>query len=230
MRFFIIFLLALSIACPVAAERFLGFNPGDRLADATKRFPNATFEENRPAWLQPYQRLVQITGAGIDGVVALKLEHEVDALASRLKDIAIKQLNHVTLTETETWALANYPKILERLRESPPLDPWEVKDIRWEPPRSLSAKSIAEKYGPPETDEQNEQFRRVLRWEKRGITAYLSEAGVVQVLIFDFSLGDIICASRWKQGSECDPLDPAGTKRKPTAKQPAQNAKPTRSR
>lgn len=225
MRLLFIFLIALSVVLPVAAERFLGFSPGDRLTDVRRRYPNANFEEKRAAWLQPYQRLVQINGPGIDGVVAIKLEHEVDALASKLKDLAVKQVNRIPLTGTEAWAFETFPRMLERLRENPPLDPWEVKDIRWEPPKSIVLKSITGKYGPPEKDELDEQFRRVLRWEERGITAYISEVDVVQVLIFDFSIGDIICASRWKQGSECDPLDPAGTKREPAPKKLPQNAK-----
>lgn len=225
MRFFIILSIALSVAPHVAAERFLGFSPGDRLTDAHKRYPNATFEEERPAWLQPYQRLIKITGSGIDGVVALKLEHEVDAIASTLKDLAVKNANRIPFTPRESLAFESLQRTIKRLRESPPPDPWEVKDIRWEPPKPIVLKALTGKYGSPEKDEQDEQFRRVLKWETRGVTAYLNGADVVQLLIFDFSLGDHLCASRWKQGDKCDPLNPTGIKRKPAIEKPSQNGK-----
>ena len=38
------------------AEIFMGIMPNDSIADIKRKFPNATFEDIRPAWLQDEDR------------------------------------------------------------------------------------------------------------------------------------------------------------------------------
>jgi hypothetical protein len=220
MRIILVLAITLLSSSVATAERFLGTMPDERLSEFSSRYPNAKYEELRPAWLQPYQRLVQISGSGVEGVVAFKLEHEVDSLASQLKTLAIKQANRGTLTDNESWALANYPDRLSRLQKSPPPDPWEIKDVRWQPAVSVPLKSAIAKYGTPDKDELDEQFKRLIRWDRRGITAYVAADDTLQLIVFEFTIGDILCGPRWKKSEPCDPLDPAGSgnnKEKPAA-------------
>ncbi len=193
----------------VHAERFMGVLPGDRLTNLRALFPRAEFEELKPVWLKPHERLIQITGNssnGIAGIVAFKLEHEVDALAAILRGVAEKQVNRIELSEMEAYALANWPERLARLRSNAPADPWEVDDIRWVPPDDLQIKTVIGKYGKPSSDELDEQFRRKVSWEKRGITAFVNKDDTINVIVFRFTIGDRFCASEWRASKECDPV------------------------
>jgi hypothetical protein len=211
MRAVFILAAALLASGSALAERFMGIQPGDRLANIQALFPRAELEELKPAWLQPYQRLVQISGTtsnGVSGIVAFKLEHEVDSMAALLRGIAGKQANRTDLSEAEAYILTYWPKRLEQLRSAPPADPWEVDDIRWVPPEPLLIKTAIAKYGPPNKDELDEQFRRVVKWETRGITAFVNKDDTISVIVFRFTLGDRLCATKWRASKECDPLKP----------------------
>lgn len=101
---------------------------------------------------------------------------------------------------------------MEQLRANPPVDPWEIKDVRWEPSNTLPLKATTTKYGKPDSDETDEQFRRILNWEQRGISAYVSTTDKITLLIFEFTIGDYFCKGKWAEGETCDPLDPSGSK------------------
>ena len=125
-----------------------------------------------------------------------------------LAELTAKQVNRIELSKFEQWALENLPGRLERLQVQPPTDPWEVKDIRWEPPTVVTLKQLIAKYGKPETDNSDEQFRRVAEWKKRGVTAYLSDSGNVELIVYSFTFGDYACKSIWEKGKDCDSTNP----------------------
>jgi len=144
----------------------------------------------------------------MDGVLGVKLEHKIETMARHLTQLAIKQANRTQLSAWELRALKDWPDRLEQLRANPPTDPWEIKDVRWEPSSSLPLKATTTKYGKPDKDETDEQFRRVLRWEQRGISAYVGSPDTVTLLVFEFTIGDYLCMSEWAKNESCDPLNP----------------------
>ena len=186
------------VAC---AEEFLGIGPKSRLQDLRAQFPNARFGELKPAWLKPHQRLIDVAGVGIDGELAVKLEHEVEGTRLLAKEVAIRQARGV-LEESQSFLLEGMPERLERLERSPPADPWEVKEIRWQPPNPIPIKAASQRYGVPDSDKTDEQFRRVVEWEKRGVTGYVNNEDQVTLFIYSFTIRDYLCAMR-------DPAPPA---------------------
>lgn len=198
------------------AEGFLGIGPKTRLQDLRGQFPNARFTDLRPAWLKPHQRLIDIAGPGIDGELAVKLEHEVEGTRLLAKELATRQVRG-TLEYWQGFLLHDMPERIERLEASPPTDPWEVKDIRWQPVTPVSLKAASRRYGAPESDTTDEQFRRVIEWKKRGITGYANAEDQVTLLVFSFTVRDYVCAGREPVSPACaDPDLPA-----PKAAQPA---------
>ena len=228
MRLLISFIVLATLSTPAMAERFLGLMPGDRLTSIKSKYPNAAYEELKPAWLQPYQRLIQIAGSGIDGVVAVKLSHEADSMAAALKELAVKQANRIELTRLEQRALETWPDRLARLREKPPDDPWELKDVRWEPSVPVALKQTLVRYGKPERDEIDEQFRRVVEWKRRGITAYVSASETVTLFIYEFSFGDQLCKSLWEKNEPCDAMNPMASFPKLPEEKPTRPTPPKR--
>lgn len=202
------------------AERYLGISPDDRLTDVKRRLPNATFQDSTPAWLQSYQRLIKLSGPGIDGMLGILFEHESDRLAAMLKQVAIKQANGGQLSRLEAEALQTYPTRIELMRASPSPDPWIVQEVRWQPQGVLLLKTLVSRYGPPERDALNEQFQREVFWPRRGISADIQNDESVQLLTFQFTISDHFCSIAWKRGDQCDP----------TPKQtPVPRVRPTRS-
>lgn len=84
--------------------------------------------------------------------------------------------------------------MIERLEASPPADPWEVKEIRWQPPIAVPLPTASRRYGAPDSDTTDEQFRRVVAWSKRGVTGYVNEVGRVEMFVFSFTVREYACA------------------------------------
>ena len=208
------------------AERYLGISPNDRLTDVKRRLPNATYLESTPAWLQSHQRLIKLSGPGVEGVVGILFMHEADELASFLKQVAVKQANRGELSSLEAEALRTYPSKIDSLRASPPPDPWIVQEIRWQPSGVVLLKTLITRYGSPERDALNEQFQREVFWFGRGISADILDNESVQLLTFQFTFGDYLCSNSWKRGEECDPNPKRSPK--PTVR-PSRNPSPAAS-
>ncbi|MEK8034927.1 hypothetical protein AACH06_29275 [Ideonella sp. DXS29W] len=175
-------------------EGFLGISAKSRLQDLKTQFPNATLTELEPVWLQPHQRLIQISGVGIDGSLAVKLEHEVEATRLLAVELAKRQADK----SIESWQaelLQGLPEKVASLQRNPPSDPWEVKDIRWEPPTPVPLRSALARYGKPDSDKSDEQFRRVVEWSSKGVTAYVDQSEAISVFVYTFTLRDYLCAN-----------------------------------
>jgi hypothetical protein len=132
-------------------------------------------------------------------------------MAALLKGVAQKQANRVELTSVEVLVLRDWPGRLVSLRQSPPPDPWKVRNIRWSPPKAVPIRQVLERFGTPEKDGTDEQFRRVLEWPRRGAMAYVSSDESVDLFVFEFTIGDHFCGSFWQHGRPCDPLNPAAS-------------------
>jgi hypothetical protein len=173
----------------------MGINARSRMANLQTLFPNAKFTDSKPAWLKPYQRLIEVSGPGIEGSLALKIEHEVEGSRVLAKELAVRQANKTL----EPWQGSLMPYLSNKLAEwenNPPADPWEVKDIRWAPPTPITIRAASSKYGQPESDGLDEQFHRILSWPKRGITAYVDVNDKITLFVFSFTTREYICADQ----------------------------------
>lgn len=198
----VIVILTLLISGPAGAEAFMGINAKSRLEDVRSLFPNAKFVDLKPAWLQPHQRLIQIHGDGIPGTLAIQVENEVESTRILAKELAIRQANG----QNEQWqsmVLEGLPERIARLQSNPPMDPWEVKDIRWEPPAPITLKTTITRYGPAGSDKIDEQFRRVVEWPNRGIVAYVNQSEQVDLFTFSFTMMDYACVGANANLSAC---------------------------
>lgn len=199
---------ALTICMHVAhGEGFMGITAKSRLHDLKTQFPNATLTELKPVWLQPHQRLIQVSGIGINGTLAVKLEHEVEATRLLYVELAKRQADN----SIESWQaelLQGLPEKVTNLQRNPPSDPWEVKDIRWEPPTPVPLRSALARYGKPDSNKSDEQFRRVVEWSSKGVTAYVDQREVISVFIYTFTLQDYLCANLPDACKNIDREDP----------------------
>lgn len=192
--------------------------PKSRLQDIRTLFPNARITDLKPAWLKPHQRLIDIAGSGIDGQLTVKLEHEVEGTRLLAKELAIRQARG-TLESWQAWLLEGLPARVERLEATPPADPWEVKDIRWQPPTAVPLQAASRRYGTPDSDTTDEQFRRVVEWSKRGVTGYVNGAEQVELFIFSFTLRDYACTDLQTAPPACkEPVQPASKASQPPRK------------
>lgn len=199
------------------AESFMGINARSRIGSVQTLFPNAAIKDSKPAWLQPYQRLVEISGPGIDGTLAVKLEHEVEGTRALAKELAMQEAAK-TLEPWQSSVLSYLPDKLAKLEKFPPADPWEVKDIRWAPPTPIPVRAASTKYGAPDTNVADEQFRRTLGWSKRGITAYVDQNELVTLFVFTFTMREYACSGpdapvELCKASEPSRKEPAATNR-----------------
>lgn len=187
----------------VLAESFMGIGPQSRLQDLRSLFPNASITDLSAAWLKPHQRLVDIAGSGIDGQLAVKLEHEVEGTRLLAKELAVRQARG-TLESWQAWLLDGLPARIARLEASPPVDPWEVKDIRWQPPAPVPLQTASRRYGAPGSDTTDEQFRRVVEWKERGVTGYVNGDERIELFVFTFTYRDYVCANAETAPPVCD--------------------------
>ena len=188
----LLFAFLAAISWRAHAESFMGINARSRMTSVQTQFPNAIFKDSKPAWLQPHERLVEISGPGIGGTLAIKLEHEVNGMRALAKELEVLQARRA-LEPWQAYLLSDLPNMLAKLEESPPTDPWEVKDIRWAPPTPIPIRTTQAKYGPPDADAVDEQFRRTLTWSKRGITAYVGENDLITLLMYTFTPREYVC-------------------------------------
>lgn len=156
MRYFIFF-LAFSLSFSSNAEIYLGIGPLDTLGNVQKKFPRANITKLVVAWSQPHEALYEMKGSGISGTVVFLFND----FRSGWKDLAEKspeiELYETMSQQSDAEALVIY---------------W----VRWIPDKFIPLQRLVSKYGRPEksafSDENYEPYRG---WEKKGVTAYLSD-------------------------------------------------------
>ena len=219
-------------ATPSYADQYFGVFPGAAVSDVRNLFPNAEFEELKPAWLKPYQRLVQIRGEGIDGVIAFLFEDELSVAKRESARLTEKKDRGERLSEEEKYILRSYEETIGKYLSEPNTEPWKVDDIRWQPNTPIALSKLITRYGKPDKEEIREDMQRVKIWKTRGITAFIEDNDIVGLIVYRFTFRDWVCASRWKRGDMCDPQDPFPELRKyenqDGSKAPSRNQEETR--
>lgn len=156
MRYFT-FILAFSLSFASNAEIYLGIGPLDKLGDVQEKFPRANITKLVAAWSQPHEALYEMKGPGLSGTVVLLFND----YRSSWKDLAEKSPD-IELYET--------------MYQQSDAEALVINWVRWIPDNLIPLQRLVSKYGRPEksafSDENYEPYRN---WEKKGVTAYLSD-------------------------------------------------------
>ncbi|MRS05265.1 hypothetical protein EG832_18925 [bacterium] len=152
-------ILMFSFPVSSSAELYLGIGPFDNLSDIKKKFPNATFTRENPAWAQDYDVMYTISGEGISGTIVI-LFH--DSYAKWKKQIEAEQ------DEAKKRFMEGAPHPVENQE----IISW----VRWVPDQPFSITRLVTKYGKPEiTGSSQDNFKPYKEWNKRGIQAHLTD-------------------------------------------------------
>lgn len=175
----LLFLLAcwmFGFSTSVYAETYRGIGPLDTLSDLKEKFPTAKFSKQNPAWALETDVLYQISGEGMSGIIVVKFDDDrpyIQQLLTRAGD----SLESSTKEQAEN--------LINRTDE----DAITVEWVRWVPDYVIPVTRFVSKYGKPDKSGfSDEDFQPYRSWEKKGLTAYLTddEKNVVRV-DFDFT-------------------------------------------
>lgn len=155
----------------VYAETYRDIGSMDTLGELKKKFPTANISKQNPAWAQKTDALYQISGEGMSGVIVVKFYDKRPYLQELLMragdslDPSVKEKTENLINQTEEEAIT-------------------VEWVRWVPDYPIPVTRFVSKYGKPDksgfADENLQPYRS---WEKKGLTAYLTdnEKNVVRV-------------------------------------------------
>ncbi|HCI12598.1 MAG TPA: hypothetical protein DFK12_01180 [Gallionellaceae bacterium] len=164
----VLFCLLLGFVTCGYAETYKDIGPLDTLGDLKARFPKATFIKQNPAWAQKTDVMYQISGEGMSGKIIVKLYDGRPLYQEMLEknpEIDNSEFYRKLVNETDDEAIS-------------------VEWVRWIPDYIIPASRFISKYGKPDksgfADEDLQPYRL---WEKKGLTAYLTddEKNVVRV-------------------------------------------------
>ena len=166
----LVWLLVFVIPSVTIAEIYLGIGPRDNLATLRKKFPNANFNKEKPAWGEDIDELYSITGQGISGNIVV--------LLNDYYELWKRQVEKEPDTEKRK-AMTEMP--------SPSADNEVIRWVRWIPDSPFPATRLIAKYGKPEiSDFSSDDYRPYKEWKKRGVRAYLTDDSK-KVLGIDFT-------------------------------------------
>lgn len=169
------------------AETYRDIGLFDTLGDLKEKFPTANFSKQNPAWAQKTDVLYQISGEGMSGLIVVKFYDErpyLQALLMRAGDSlepSVKERTENMINQTDEEAIT-------------------VEWVRWVPDYPIPVTRFVSKYGKPDksgfSDESLQPYRS---WEKKGLTAHLTdnEKNVVRV-DFEFTKSEQRAAYRKK--------------------------------
>ena len=147
----------LAIASVAQAEVFYGIEYMDTLADVKRKYPGAVFSRVRPAWLQPDQACVEMSGSGVSNKIVIIFED--------IRPFFLSRLNYGGDNPYEN----NLKKLLGQSDD----DALTVAEVRllYSPP--IKIESFKRRYGP-NTCRETEDFRKLCDFPGRAITALLT--------------------------------------------------------
>ena len=189
-----------SIACALTlvlcasmaqAEIFMGIMPNDSIADIKRKFPNATFEDIRPAWLQDEDRLIKIEGGGLGGTIVVRATDD-RAFWKYLFDS--QDCNNAQKRETPDCIRWRY------LATGNSDEFHYVESVKFIPIRELKAGTIIKRYGKPDEVDINETFTKYICWDV-GVCAIISDTeplndSVVSAVEYRFTDSDM---EKWRK-------------------------------
>lgn len=149
----VLFLAASGLAC---AEEILGIKPGTSLAALREQFPNATLVDQKPAWATRGQKLFELKGNGLGGIVMIKFDDIRPALNAMLGESN-------TDPEDENFFIASGFRIV--------------------PANPLPLNALVEKYGKPEQTGVDSSYHQYVSWPSKGVSATLARNSQIVIVV-----------------------------------------------
>ena len=152
------------------AEIYKDFVPSITLKQAKLNYPNAYFEDAKPAWANEDEALFKMTGAGLNGTIVLKFSKLDKYYTKQLNIYEAMSLNDNSESKT---SLINLYKTALAL----PVDERLTLDwVRFVPDIQIPYERLISRYGKPEKCDSNpENFTPYCSWESKGVYISLSD-------------------------------------------------------
>jgi hypothetical protein len=201
-----------TITVDIYAEIYKGIGPLDNLASLKTKFPNASFEDVKPAWAKKDEFLYKITGSGLVGTIIVKFDDGNER------------------AEISHYEMRRYIDSLKTAGDTTYMNFWSgpyeysegnisVSWTRWIPDIGIPLARYVAKYGQfTKSGFSDDDLQPYRSWENKGIFAYLSDdQKSVTRVDFNFTNRDYRIAYQEKYGFVPEWLkDPAP--KKPQAK------------
>lgn len=152
------------------AEIYKDFVPFITLKQVKLNYPNANFEDAKPAWANEDEALFKMTGAGLTGTIVLKFSKLDKYWTKQLNEFEAKSLNENS--ESITYLINSYKTSLAL-----PVDERLTLDwVRFVPYMQIPYERLISRYGKPEKCGSNtEDFTPYCSWESKGVLINLSD-------------------------------------------------------
>ncbi len=196
-------LLALACAPAARAERLGSLLPDSTLDDVRALYSGATATDVLEPWMGPHDRLVRFTGAGIDGAITVQLQ---DRLESN-RALWLELLQAKSNTPPKLWDKQAYLELVEdhvRQYKIAGGNVWEVVGARWSPARPLALGEVEVRYGRDYTTTLDASFEKRIVWPGRRLSGVVGDGGMVDTLVYGWTLEDRECALDWRRGRDCE--------------------------
>lgn len=168
----IAFLLTISSAAH--AEIFYGIEYADTLGDVKKKYPGAVFKNISPAWLQPEEKFMNMTGVGINNKISIIFSDSRPFFLSVSKNQSSELFRNISNT------IANQSND----------DALTVAEVRVTYKSPIKIGLFKKRYGAS-TCYENEEFVKICKFPDSALTAILTDDGnFVRIAISRFTDGE----------------------------------------
>ena len=224
LRKFILVLLYFGVySNQVLAEIYKDFLPNDTLASIKVKYPNASFEPIKAAWVKENEAFVALKGVGISGTINLKFSNTDWLWKGFIKYNQDLIEKNPTADNSE---LENKIKEVNAILNLPLDQRLSLDWLRWIPIQPIPFDRLVSKYGTPEKcDFGSEDFRPYCEWTSKGVNTNLSDdKKLVYSIEYTFTNSETgiatpeTAANPKPEGNNKPEIKPSGkTKKKPVS-------------
>lgn len=157
----LLILVMLGLFSVAQAEVLADINYFESLRMVEKRYPNATFENIKAAWLKPDERLIKISGVGLGKVIRVKF----DDLRSIRKDALLKDID--LFDESSKLAII-------KINRLPDADVLVTKWVRVTYDKAIPTSRFISQYGKPICRNDADMERECV-WSKHSLSAQMTD-------------------------------------------------------
>jgi len=152
------------------AEIYKDFVPFITLKQVKLNYPNAKFEDLKPAWANEDEVMITMSGEGLNGEIVLKFSKDDKRRAKRLAENEAKSLND------NSKVLLWYIDFDKNYLALPLEDRLSLDWVRYLPMTPIPYERLLSRYGKPDNCDSNpEDFRPQCVWESKGVLINLSD-------------------------------------------------------
>lgn len=155
------------------AEIYKDFTVYISLKEVKKNYPNAKFENLKPAWAKDNELLVLLTGAGISGDIILKFSYstEMDQIYRGMLE-KLEQSSEDKESEGYKSKYSTYQSLLYR----PDDEKFTLDWLRWVPIKAIPIERLISRYGDNyKCGFSEEDFKPYCSWDSKGVYANTSD-------------------------------------------------------